>query len=185
MDCLVLLKTDHARLEQFFACVDEGDTSVVLEMCASLESHVLVEGAVFYPAVMDEVDGAASQVSASLEELEQIRALIQETLALRAIHDDDLTKARDLVALVREHVLDEESELFPLVGATLSEHRRTELGGAMASLRQEDGEVDRGASSDGDSSWTDDAYLASVVDANVDRSVDAAMRRSQGRPPDD
>jgi hypothetical protein len=185
MDCMVLLKDDHARLEQLFAGVDTGDTSVVLEMCALLESHLLVEGGVFYPAVMDEVDGAASQVATSMEELEQIRAMLQETLALRAIDDSNLTKARDLVALVREHVLDEEWDLFPVVGAVMSAERRVELGGVMESLRQGSGGGDEGASSDGDASWTEDAYLAAIVDPNVDRSVDAAMRRSQGRPPDD
>lgn len=185
MDCMVLLKNDHARLEQLFGRVDQGDTSVVPEMCALLESHVLIEGGVFYPAVMDEVDVAALQVGAAFDELEQIRSLLQETLALRAIDSDDLTTARDLIALVREHVLDEESELFPLVGVALSEERRTALGEVMESLRQGRGDVDGGASSDGDSSWTEDAYLASVVDPNVDRSVDTAMRRSQGRPPDD
>jgi hemerythrin-like domain-containing protein len=136
MDCIVLLTHHHQGLERLFSTLEEGDLSVVPEICVSLERHLLVEGGAFYPAVVNEVNGTAAEVAASIEEHRQMRHLIRELAEFTAIDEAYVTKARDLVAVVREHVIDEESELYPRVGAALSEGRRAELGCEIEQLHR-------------------------------------------------
>jgi hemerythrin superfamily protein len=180
MDCIVLLTNDHQQLDGLFASFEAGDVTVVPTICQTLEDHLLMETGVLYPAIGDEVDKAP--VASSIDEANQIRALIRELNEFTSIDQAYIAKARDLIAVAREHMLDEESEIFPLVRALLSDERRAELGLAIEALRGDAaGSTNEGASSDGDTSWVEDPH---VVDPQVDRSVEAAMRRSQRQPPD-
>lgn len=185
MDCIGLLKNEHQQLERLFANLEDGDVSVVPVICQSLDLHLMAEDGIFYPAIVDDDEGLRPSVDESAAESRRMRTLIRDLSDMTALDHAYVVKARDLVAVAREHVIDEESELYPKVSASLSEKRRTEIGNAIQAFRGQGDSTDAGASSDGDSSWTDDPFLTEVVDPNVDRSVEATIERSQGpQPPD-
>lgn len=183
VDCIGLLKSEHQQLERLFANIDEGDVTVVPEICQSLDLHLMGEDGIFYPAIVDEIDGVRPCVDASAAESRRMRSLIRDLSDITAVDHMYVMKARDLVAVAREHVIDEESELYPKVSSSLSEKRRTEIGCAIEAFRAQGEASDEGASSDGDTSWTEDPFLTEVVDPDVDRSVEATIRRSQARQP--
>lgn len=131
MDAIVLLRTQHREVEKLFKAVDQGDLSVVPEICAALEEHARIEEDVFYPAVSDEVPDEMSMVRESLEEHLIVKRLVSELSGMSADDPTYEAKATVLAENVRHHVREEEDELFPAVRSALGRKRLVELAELM------------------------------------------------------
>lgn len=135
MDAIVMLREDHKNVEKLFKQVEKDDLSVVPEICEALTLHAHLEETVFYPAVRAEMEDVSDEIGESVEEHHIVKVLIGE---LEGMSPDDSTykaKATVLMELVRHHVEEEESELFPEVRSQLGRSRLQQLGERMAEER--------------------------------------------------
>lgn len=137
MDAITLLKQQHREVEKLFKTLAKGDTSVVPEICDSLELHAQLEETVFYPAVRDEDSDEEPTVLESYEEHLIVKRLVDELRDLRRDDEAYEAKATVLMEVVRHHVREEEDELFPAVRSALGRKRLTELGDEMAGMTEQ------------------------------------------------
>ena len=158
MNAIELLKADHARVKALFRqCEGAGEQhaqrrELAEQIFTALEVHATLEEELFYPALRgrlgqettgkdiedDETDdGEEDLVAETLEEHQEVKALIA---ALRAMDPGDAqfqAKFAELREAVEEHVGMEEDELMPDAVAALGgeferlgremEERKTQL----------------------------------------------------------
>lgn len=132
MDAIVKLRADHKAVEKLFKQVEKDDLSVVPEICAALSLHAMIEEDVFYPAVRSEVDGALDDVLEAMEEHALVKGLVLDLEAMTGDEETYKAKATVLIELVRHHVEEEETEMFPRVRAVVGRRRLQELGADLA-----------------------------------------------------
>jgi hemerythrin superfamily protein len=142
MDAITLLKEDHKTVERLFKEFERSGRGahktrerLVQTMVRELAVHSVIEEERFYPAIRTEVEGAADAVLESLEEHHVVKWLLAELDGLDPEAERFEPKVTVLIEAVRNHVREEEDEVFPLVRATLGRRRLTELGDAMARLK--------------------------------------------------
>jgi hemerythrin superfamily protein len=124
LDALELLMQDHREIESLFSEFDHlqrggrGETGpVTVTACAELKIHDTLETEIFYPAVSDAADDAA--VESLLDEAEREHDTVLELIE-KLEHTGADHKQRDayfaiIAEHVKQHVLAEETELFPMV----------------------------------------------------------------------
>lgn len=122
-DAVELLLQDHREMEslltefEFLKKNHQRTERVIASTCAELRMHDTLETAIFYAAVRDAADDDRTDRLVSDAEVEHdvILELIEKVELTRT--DDQQRDAHfaKLVAHVREHVLSDETERFPLV----------------------------------------------------------------------
>jgi hemerythrin superfamily protein len=138
MDAITLLRADHRSVEKLFKQLEKTTTRARVErrklvesMIGELSVHAAIEEQDFYPAVRDLVPEETGLVLESLEEHHIVKWVLSE---LEDLHVDDERfepKTTVLIELVRQHVREEESDLFPAVRATVKRRQLGELGERM------------------------------------------------------
>jgi hemerythrin superfamily protein len=128
MDAIVMLRNDHNEVEALFKRLEKGDLTVVPDICTALAQHAIIEEEEFYPAVRSGVDGALDDVLEAIEEHHVVKVLVAELEAIEPSDETYKAKATVLMELVRHHVEEEESEMFPEVRKALGRKRLTEIG---------------------------------------------------------
>lgn len=113
-DACTLLDEDHVRVEQLFTQYngerdDARKRALTRQMCQELKVHMEIEDEIFYPAFR-----AATQdvklVQQSEHEHNETRDLIVRLEEAQALDDATMKK---LQAVVRDHVKDERTKMFP------------------------------------------------------------------------
>lgn len=137
MDAIVMLREDHKQVEQMFKLLDDDDLSVVPDICAALTVHAQIEEEIFYPAVRAEVEDVQEDIGEAVQEHHVVKVLIGELEGLTPDDEEYKAKATVLMELVRHHVEEEESELFPEVRSALGRKRLQELGEVMRQRQAE------------------------------------------------
>lgn len=148
-DCVVILERDHRELELLFVTFDEGRIDVIPQMCKEVEMHFELDH-VLFPTVMRELDDYAPGSAPSPEDRHACVAIIREIETYTAPDLAYIDLAKDLVALTREHLLEDEAEYFLKMRGCLSQSRRFELGEVIRVFRLQGEAGDQGTSSDGD-----------------------------------
>jgi hemerythrin superfamily protein len=119
-----MLEQDHHEIEMLFDQYEragEGDQARLIErMCFEIEAHARIEEEMFYPAVRS----ALGQDGVELvdEALVEHRRLERHMDSIRSMHTGDSavsSRAALLMEDFRHHVDEEESEMFPLVRASM------------------------------------------------------------------
>lgn len=199
MDVVALLIEDHRRISLLFDDVSTGDMTAVPEACDALLRYSLLEEEVLYPAVAESLEGVEWDIPAALDDHMVIRGLIADLADESSITPSYATRMGNLLRLVRVHARAEEDSLFPQIERAMNPQAAARLADSLRSFETAqprlDGSLDRsrnrndeapsgdsaqadeGASSDGDASWVE-APL--TQDPEVDRSVEAVIRRTQG-----
>jgi squalene cyclase len=108
-----------------------------------LEVHAQIEEEIFYPAVRKELNDAAL-VNEALKEHKAVKELIDELKVMGGEDDEFEEKWAELVADVKHHVQEEESELLPQ--AEESEMDLSDYGQQMAERKKELIDEDGGSS---------------------------------------
>jgi iron-sulfur cluster repair protein YtfE (RIC family) len=145
LDALEILMQDHRELEALFRDFDHMrrnriETGIVISTaCAELKIHDTLETAVFYAAV-DEVtddekihdllDGAEEEHDEILEAIEDI----EQTRGEPKLREE---RFATLAERVKQHVLREENELFPLV----RELKQLDLEALAAAMKKRNAEL--------------------------------------------
>jgi hemerythrin superfamily protein len=135
MDAIVMLREDHKNVEKLFKALEKDDLSVVPQICEELTVHAQIEESIFYPAVRAEMEDSAEDIGEAVEEHHIVKVLIEELQAMAPDDEAYKSKATVLMELVRHHVDEEESELFPEVRSELGRSRLQELGEQMEQER--------------------------------------------------
>lgn len=136
MDAIVLLKDQHKQVERLFKRLEKGDLEVVPEICAALTEHAELEEQYFYPAVREDLENAEDEVDEAFEEHHVMSVLIEELESMTPEDERYKAKATVLMELVRHHVEEEESELFPDARSELGRKRLQEIGDEMQTLME-------------------------------------------------
>jgi hemerythrin superfamily protein len=113
-DACSLLDADHVRVEQLFAEYDKSaddarKAELARQICQELKVHMEIEDEIFYPA-FQEATGDARLVKQSEHEHDETRELIRQLEGARRIDDATMKKLEDVV---RDHVKDERTKMFP------------------------------------------------------------------------
>ena len=120
MNALKLLKQDHHRIRKLFDDYDEArqgssrKRDIAATIFRELELHRRLEEDIFYPAVSTRGSEEVSElVIESLEEHQEVGALIEELRELDPEGAGYEQSFAELVESVQEHIEAEESEMFP------------------------------------------------------------------------
>ena len=123
-DAIDLLMEDHKRVQKIFDdfdSVDRDDAEAVQELvetaCMELQLHSMLEEEIFYPAVRAKIDEEEQDANDLLNEAEVEHETVDDLVAkLQELEPDDAMYAayfNVLAKLVKQHVEEEETDLFP------------------------------------------------------------------------
>jgi hemerythrin superfamily protein len=141
-DAIALLKTDHRKVKNLFARYESAGNFrtkhlIAEQVFTELALHAQLEEHVFYPAYEARTGKQGTQLVAdSRLAHEHVRELLSE---LQGIDLDEAAfegKFHDLMGIVREHVAEEENELFPEAEQMLAD-QLADLMDHMVALKQQ------------------------------------------------
>jgi len=122
MDAISLLKKDHANVKALFSQVEElSDRATASrkrlfdKVNAELRTHSEIEEQIFYPAVKQRAEDGEERdlVLESYEEHAIVATLLDQMQELAPDDETFAPKFNVLMELVRQHIKEEEKELFP------------------------------------------------------------------------
>jgi hemerythrin superfamily protein len=136
MDAIALLKQDHRMLEELFqrfeAASDRATKmkrKIVDQVIRLLSIHAAIEEQLFYPAAREALSEAEEEmVLEALEEHHLVKWTLYELESMPAENERFDAKVSVLMANVRQHLKEEERELFPAVRKVMSVTELRELG---------------------------------------------------------
>ena len=134
-----LIKQDHKKVASLFEKYNktkgqEAKQRIAEQAMQQLEVHAQVEEEIFYPAVKKEINDGAL-VGEALKEHKAVKELIDELKSMDGEDEEFEEKWAELVADVKHHVQEEESEL--LSQAEESEMDLADYGQQMAERKKE------------------------------------------------
>ncbi len=136
-DALALLHADHEAVLDLLATM--GSTAdpqrrrqLADSIVAQLRRHTQVEEKLFYPAVARSVPEGEGFVSVSREEHEKAATQLKRLEKLSPEDPGFAPALGELTKLVKEHVADEEVQLFPRVRAHMRAEDLVDLGARIA-----------------------------------------------------
>lgn len=143
MDAITLLKADHRAVNQLFRQFKQSGgrahaqrRKIVDKVIEELSVHAAIEEQLFYPAVRKLVEDQEELVLESLEEHHIVKWVLSELQDLEPDDERFEAKMKVLTELVRDHVEEEESKLFPSVRQVVGRKKLSEIGGAMEQAKK-------------------------------------------------
>jgi hemerythrin superfamily protein len=137
VDAISLLKQDHGNVETLFkrfeALPDDDPAEkrrIVDKVIEQLSVHAEVEEQIFYPAARQRL-AESGIVLEALEEHHLAKFALNELEKLPPSSERFDAKFHVLMELIREHVEEEEKDLFPQMRKALKQPELQELGEAM------------------------------------------------------
>ncbi len=141
MNPVELLMKDHQTVAKLFEQVQSAEDErakgrIFQHIKAELEAHTHIEETVFYPAVQ-RAEGLDEMVLEAFEEHKEVKNLLLEISTLIDGNESLDSKLKELEQSVEQHVLEEESELFPRVEEMFEEAELNRLGNEMQTMKKE------------------------------------------------
>jgi hemerythrin superfamily protein len=143
MDATELLIQDHEKVQGLFAQFerareDAQKKSTLFEKIKDeLQMHTKVEEEIFYPAVEElPIERAKDDIERSLQDHEEVDALLDELQWLSPDDADFDGKMSELMEAVRSHIQLEQEEVFKVARAGLGEEMLEEMGREMEEFKQ-------------------------------------------------
>lgn len=137
MNILALLTQDHRNVEELFRRFERVEPGEVDEaahlrdkILEHLSQHAVVEEQVFYPALRRADEGLEAAILEALEEHHAAKLTLAELEKLPPIAERFRAKMQVLISSVREHVEEEEGELFEQARKALKTTELEDLGEA-------------------------------------------------------
>ncbi|HVL89089.1 MAG TPA: hemerythrin domain-containing protein [Actinomycetota bacterium] len=141
-DAISILKQDHKEVEQLFRKFEQaGDRahkskrSLMDRIVRELSVHAAIEELIMYPAARETLDDD-DPVLEALEEHHIVKWTLSELERMDPTHARFDAKAKVLFEMVRHHVEEEESELFPALRDKLGRTRLSEIGEALMQAKK-------------------------------------------------
>jgi hemerythrin superfamily protein len=143
MDAITLLKQDHKAVNALFRKFEQAGNraaatkaELASRIVRELSVHASIEEQVFYPAVLDVVPSLTDKILEGLEEHHVVKWICSEIDGLTPADERFDAKMRVLIEMVRLHVEEEESSLFPEVRAALGRKELSEIGESLAKVKE-------------------------------------------------
>ena len=143
MDATELLIKDHEKVQELFAQFErsreDAQKKVTLfeKIKDELQMHTKVEEEIFYPAVEElPIERAKDDIERSLQDHEEVDALLDELQSLSPDDADFDEKMSELMDAVRSHIQLEQEEVFKVARAGLGEEKLEEMGREMEEFKQ-------------------------------------------------
>ena len=143
MDATELLMQDHENVQGLFAQFERAREDAQKKMMLfekiknELQMHTKVEEEIFYPAVEElPIDRAKDDIERSIQDHEEVDALLDELQALSPDDGDFDERMTELMDAVRSHIQLEHDEVFKVARAGLGEEKLEELGREMQEFKQ-------------------------------------------------
>ncbi len=134
MDAIQLLRRDHRTVEKLFKEFERTGpkakltkTRLVKKMIKELSLHAQVEEQIFYPAVQ-EAAGEDDLVLKAMEEHDLVKVLLEQLDKMTPEEDRFQAKVYVLIESIRDHVDEEEKEIFPKLKEALKPAQLRNLG---------------------------------------------------------
>jgi iron-sulfur cluster repair protein YtfE (RIC family) len=139
-DAIELLTTDHREVEQLFGQIEslpEGaqQDEVVEQITRELSMHAAIEEQVLYPAMRRSLPDGDAKVDEAIEEHQQVKEALAEIERLGSSPQRN-QPLQKLMADVRHHVDEEETELFPQLRAAVGDEELRSMGGMLAKAKK-------------------------------------------------
>jgi hemerythrin superfamily protein len=144
MDALTLLKADHKSVEALFKRFEKlGNSSqngnkkkLVQQIVKELSIHAAIEEQIFYPAIRKLIRSTEDAMLEALEEHHLVKWSLSELDGMSPTAERYDAKVAVLMHVVRQHVHEEEMELFPKVRKSLEKRQLDALGAALAAAKK-------------------------------------------------
>jgi hemerythrin superfamily protein len=143
MNALNLLQEDHHRVNELFDRYQllhpkEADRKreLAAEIIRELSIHASIEEQLFYPTLRKKVARKGSAVLRALEEHHLAKWILSEIQRADPHNERFDAKMGVLITNVREHVREEEEQLFPALREALSESDLEKLGDLLARAKR-------------------------------------------------
>ncbi len=133
-DATVLLSEDHKAVSALFSKVEgqrHPDPATVDKIVKELSIHDAIEKEYLYPLVTDKLAGGAGLASHSLEEHSAVAETLNDIDTSPADSPNRAGLLVRLIALVRTHVHEEETKIFPAMRTTMTPLQLDKLGDSL------------------------------------------------------
>jgi len=139
-DAIELLESQHRAVEKLFqdlknASEQKEMRAVVLQIVDQLTAHATIEERHFYPAVR--TDDTEDLIEDAFDDHREVKEMCLHLMEVGTSDEDFHAKVEELQALVEEHVVIEESELFPQVRELLDVEQLVTIGRQMTATMAE------------------------------------------------
>lgn len=136
MDAITLLENDHRTVESLFRryeSLQSGGTEeererLVHDMIRELSVHAAIEEQVLYPEAERALPEGEALAREALDEHAEAKEVLAELDDIAPSDAGFDAKVRNLIADVRHHVEEEETEMFPKLRAALSSDELDDMG---------------------------------------------------------
>jgi hemerythrin superfamily protein len=142
-DALDLLKADHDTVDKLFERFESlGDGAmktkrqVAEKIIRELAVHAVVEEQVLYPVIRECSEDLEEYVLESLEEHHVAKVLLAELQNMDPEHERFDAKVTVLSEIIRHHVEEEESDMFPKVRKQLGNDVLADMGKAIKQAKK-------------------------------------------------
>ena len=142
MDATRLLEQDHRDVEELFDQFElaKGDTTrkgeVAEQIIRELSIHAAIEEEVFYPAVREAVPDGEGLVEHSLEEHQEVKELLADLEKMDPGDPGYHQKMEKVISDVKDHVTEEEGEMFPKFREVISATKLEEIGSKLRQAKE-------------------------------------------------
>lgn len=139
-DAIALIKQDHKTVDALFKKLESDgfeQPDVVQQIVQELTIHAEIEERLLYPAVQRAAAKGDEQVEEGEQEHTEVKALIARIQAGSGDKVELELACTELIAVVRHHVEEEESEMLPDFRKAVSDEQLQQLGIALAQAKLE------------------------------------------------
>lgn len=182
-DVIAILTHDHREVQALFNELDrtrdgadpEQRKNLVDRATIELVRHATAEEQFLYPAVRLNVDGGAELADRELRDHAQVERSLKELEGMQPGEEPFEPTLQHLIALVNEHIADEEQVLFPGLRAVCTQEDLVEIGRMVSTAKRVAPTRPHPAAPD-----TPPGNIVAPAIGIVDRIRDAAGHRGQG-----
>jgi len=143
VDAIALLKEDHRTVKDLFRQFERTGArghktkrKLVDKMISELSAHAAIEEDIFYPQARAAAENTEDTVLESVEEHHIVEWTLSELQDMDERDERFDAKVTVLIELVREHIKEEEGDLFPQVRKAMSRAELQELGDRMEQAKR-------------------------------------------------
>jgi hemerythrin superfamily protein len=141
LDAVQVLTRDHREVENLFARYESStdpdeQTTLAHEIVHELAVHGEIEELLFYPRVRTALGDGNALADEAIHEHVEIKQTLNDLDKMTAADDGFDAKMRELMAEVRHHVEEEESDIFPTYREKVPAEDLEKLGVALARAKK-------------------------------------------------
>lgn len=140
-DVVEVLTHDHREVEDLFSRVEavssvEQKADLVEQVTIELVRHSVAEEQWLYPAVRDMVAGGDKLADQEIAEHAEVEGLLKDLERMKPDEAGYSDKVASLIVNVRQHVVEEEGELFPKLVAAATPEQLRDLGSKIETAKK-------------------------------------------------